>query len=80
MKAIAIINIPDDVSVDELCITFNLEKMLDQDGNTKIIYEGISEPLRLLPDKKNEMGKTIQDISFVVGFNACLDEILGEEE
>lgn len=37
-------------------------------------------PLRPLPKKKEEIGKTIQDISYVVGWNACLDEITGEKE
>lgn len=32
------------------------------------------------PTRKEEIGKTLQDISFAVGWNACLEEIMGETE
>lgn len=82
MKAIAIINVPDGMDVDELCITFNLERMLDDNCNTEVIYEDISEPLRPLPERKpvhyidNIFGELVNYTN--MGYNDCLDEITGK--
>lgn len=81
-EAIAIINVPDDANIDELCITFDLERMLNQDGDVETIWGGISEPLRPLPQKK-DIDKTLEfggyeniiQESLARGYNACLEEI-----
>lgn len=48
--AVALINVPDDADINELCITFDLERMLSQDGDVETIWGCISEPLRRLPE------------------------------
>ena len=80
-EAIAIINVPDDVDIDELCITFDLERMLNQDGDVETIWGGISEPLRPLPTKEKvkETGDFITvNRAWQEGFNACLENIIGD--
>ncbi len=85
--AVALINVPDDADIDELCITFDLERMLNQDGDVETIWDGISEPLRPLPEKK-EIDKTLEfggyesviQEALARGYNAYYDEITGETE
>lgn len=83
-EAIAIINVPDDADIDELCITFDLERMINQDGDVETIWGGISEPLRPLPQKYkyydlNEQPEEILANCCAEGWNDCLDAITGEK-
>lgn len=90
-EAIAIINVPDDENIDELCITFDLERMINEDGDVETIWGGISEPLRPLPKKaemtddwrvagliETESGRMVR--CYFKGYNTCLSEITGETE
>lgn len=64
-KALAIVNVPDDADISELCITFDLERMLNQDGDVETIWSDISEPLKPFP----EMIKiSIEDAEEIVAF------------
>ena len=74
-EAIAIINVPDDADINELCITFDLERMLNQDGDVETIWGCISEPLRPLPQKTYAEFPDPYKYGFADGWNRCLEEI-----
>lgn len=75
-QAVAVLMVPDDIDINELCITFDLEKMLNQDGDTETIWSGISEPLSLLPEKLDEQDYTsCFTKGFAMGYNAFRNKI-----
>lgn len=78
MKVIAIFDMPDGVDPKKYYVKYILALAKDDVPLAEVGYQQYDLPLRQLPQIKEETGKTIQDISFAVGWNACLEEILDE--
>ena len=74
MKALILINVPEDKDIDDLHIDFKL-----YEGDTCLIRE-YGAPLAPLPEKKEPNGTYYGWNMMVQGWNECLDEILGEEK
>ena len=75
MKAILVIDMPKDMFVDdckiEYCVVENVTDMCVEDGIKK---------LKPLPKKKEiEWSDSFGKHNYKKGFNACIDEITGEE-
>ena len=75
MKAVFVIDIPNELDVNDLLIDYCVHTK----GEYKTIRKGGNHPLKSLPQKMppNEFGNMSLRKS---GWNACLDEILGETE
>lgn len=85
MKAILIVDVPDDIAdaYENLTVDYFLYgEPIEYDKSFKenIIYvENVK--LRPLPQMKYiSLGDTHNDLIYEMGWNACLDEILGEAE
>ena len=78
MKALLIIDINDDENIEELRISYKI----DRDG--EVLYAANDETLKLMPKKKDYSGFYTQGYSeheerYCEGFNECIDKIVGEE-
>lgn len=77
MKAILVIDIPDDVSIEKCVIDYEITEKYHGE---QLIADGVTM-LRPLP--RRNQGKFFHhdfgENTYVCGWNACLDEILGEE-
>lgn len=71
MKAVFVIDIPNDLDVDDLLIDYCVHTK----GEYKTIRKGGNHPLKPLPQRYDEDLMREQK-----GWNRCLDEILGETE
>lgn len=84
MKAILVMDMP------SICMECTLCKNMSDNCNycmatNKIIVDVESKthwcPLRLMPEKKDEMKACVNSqYSYATGYNACIDEILGDKE
>ena len=79
MKALITFEVDDDLDLDDVYVDYKLYK-----GDDCIQLES-GTPVRKVPQKKDvEYSKNAMppygDGDYAVGFNACLDEILGEEQ
>ena len=84
-KGIVVINVPDDIDINELQIDFELLRMLNSDGDVEELWNA-GEPVRPMPKRmlvlahiQNGNIVNVQETSFANGWNACLDEIIGEQ-
>ena len=76
MKAILVIDIPKGYEADQLAVNYLLYSV---DG--KVLDGDMGKELKPMPNKKIQDGReTDQIYGCYVGWNACIDEILGEEE
>ena len=81
-KAILILDYIDEEDIEEL----RADVILDLYGNTYGFYKNMT--LKPMPQKKVpvfipndcDMEKEIKIINEIEGYNACIDEIIGEEE
>ena len=75
MKAVLVIDVPNELDVNDLLIDYCVHTK----GEYKSIRKGGNHPLKPLPQKVemdfNEYYEGMAD-----GWNACIDEILGETE
>jgi hypothetical protein len=79
MKAILVVDIPDDYKIDELCVNYQIYK---NDDITRVDWR-FNQHLKPMP-KKKETRNAIQYRGLAEeyrkeGWNECLDEILGEK-
>lgn len=74
MKAVLVIDLPDDINVDDVGITY-----IVQQWNGLLVKAQVEHvPLKPLPEPMPEVAMTIQDISYAMGWNECL-EMIDEE-
>ena len=81
MKAIIIVDVPNDWHCKELCIEGELRGK-NEDGYWAFCNEIVEAPLKPLPQKKDvplDYGMMYGN-PFGEGWNACLEEITGETE
>lgn len=81
MKAILVIDVNDDTNFDEAKADITMQ----EDGYGLLLgnvskkwYENVL--LKPMPKKKDFTFKPNEDGAFKLGYNKCIDEILGEEE
>ena len=78
MKALILFEVDDDLDLEDCYVDFKLFK-----GDDCIQLE-CGTPIKKMPQQLNEVMavSTSTEINFgyMIGFNACLDEILGEEK
>ena len=76
MKAILIVEYDDEFDIDDLMVDYTLFH------NEKKVFKMFNEILIPMPQKENEFEKGLNeyDRGWRIGYNFCIDEILGVEE
>ena len=86
MKAILVIDIDDDIvksseGLDNISVSYDVQTIVD--SKTVVLQGDVDVPLKPLPKRKRKRlakntGRAVMNV-IAVGWNACLDEILGEQ-
>ena len=89
MKALLIIDLPNDANIEELDADYQVY-LTDEDCNYKKVAGEMSVKLKPMPEQKdvftkenNKSSNVIGDMfkyAYARGWNECLDEIMGETE
>ena len=96
-KAIAIIDIPDGVNIEECLIDYEVYQNYSENDYQEIGSKYMvnlrplphKKPLRQIPSNVLEMSKRKRDFiihkvdvdnAYAIGYNDCVDDILGEQE
>lgn len=87
MKAILVIDMPDNINVDKMCktpvsLTFQLQsckQIMYEDGYLRLMLQ--KKDLRDYAEKIGaDFNLQTRIMDYMNGYNKCIDEILGEEE
>ena len=81
MKAVLVIDVPDDINISQLRIGGDGNIYYIRDGEKASIVGNIRN-IKPLPHRKDECYRygELAKNEFAVGFNACLEKITGEKE
>lgn len=79
MKAILVIDMPDGYETDEVLFDY----VLTTKGEYKVLRQGGNHEVRPMPesfDKPIEISTSREmNFGYMLGYNACLDDILGDD-
>ena len=80
MKAFLVVDIPDDLMVEECDIDYQVYYS-NENADSFLVEESTAMTLKPLPEKKEcDMWRGLSRDIEALGYNKCLDEILGETE
>ena len=80
MKAFLVVDIPDDLMVEECDIDYQVYYS-NENADSFLVEESTAMTLRPLPQKREPKEEWLNEYhrdEFADGWNACLDEILGD--
>ena len=76
MKALLVVDIDDDVNIEDIGITYIIQHW----SGLLVKAQVESVPLKPLPKKRKEINDLTVEAYVNDAWNACINEILGEEE